>query len=166
MPDDGPTQQRLDHAGEFIISTGTSRSSRRHILHDDALGRAWMRQKISDEEYYALTRYAHHWASGGLRGAMQSVDLDRVYSFDPSAMSGLAKSEAQADHRAAYHEARQSIGARPAMVADSVACFDMRLVEVGLKLGYHSEAHAREAARQVLSEAGYRLGRFWKERER
>jgi hypothetical protein len=165
MPDDGPTDLRLAHAGIFHTATGRSRSSRRYSMYDDALGRAWMRRKISDEEYTALGRYAYHWASGGLRGAIQSIDLDRVFFFNPASMTGLAKSERQADHRAAYHAARLNIGRRPAMVADSVACFDMPLVQVGLRLGYHSEAHAREAAREVLCEAGYRLGRFWKDRD-
>lgn len=125
-----------------------------------------MRRKITAEEYAALCRYAYHWAAGGLRGVMQSIDLDRVYAFDPASRSGLAKTEGQADHRAAYHAARIQIGRRPALVADSVACFDMPLVQVGLTLGYHSEAHARQAAQQMLSEAGYRLGQFWRDLDR
>jgi hypothetical protein len=133
---------------------------------DDALGRAWMRQKISGEEYAALKRYALHWLAGGLQGPLQSVDLNRIYAFDPGAMSGLAQTERQQDHRDAYHGARTAIGVRPAIVADQVACYDRSLGVVGLMLGYQSPYHAREAAREILSDAGYRLGQFWKDRDR
>lgn len=125
-----------------------------------------MRRKISGEEYSALRRYALHWLAGGLQGPMQSVDLNRIFTFDPTSMSGLAKTERQQDHRDAYRAARCSIGRRPAMVADQVACYDSSLLAVGIMLGYRSPHHAREAAREVLSDAGYRLGQFWKERDR
>jgi hypothetical protein len=135
-------------------------------MYDDALGRAWMASKISGPEYAALGRYAYHWASGGLQGALQTLDLDRIFAFNPATMSGLAKSERQADHRAAYHAAREAIGIRPAFVADSVACFDIRLVKVGIMLGYRSEAHARARAREILADAGHRLGVFWRDLDR
>lgn len=162
----GPTAERLAKAEENFTRTGRSRSTRRYSMHDDALGRAWRARKLSYEEYAALSRYACHWASGGLQGAMQTVDLDRILSFNPATMSGLAKSERQADHRAAYHAAREAIGSRPAFVADSVACYDIRLLDVGQMLGYLSHAHARTAAREILSDAGYRLAVFWKDRDR
>lgn len=130
---------------------------------DDALGRAWRRAKISDAEYAALKRYALHWLAGGLASHLGSVDLNRIYAHDPGAMSGLAKSQRQADHRATFHAARISIGARPAFVATRIACFDFRLVEVGIMLGYRSEAHAREHARSILSDAGFRLGQFFRD---
>jgi hypothetical protein len=133
---------------------------------DDALGRAWMRHKVTDEEYYSLKRYASHWSSGGLEGPMQSIDLDRVFAFDPSLMSGLAKSEAQQDHRDAYRAARMAIGRRLGSVADHVACYGTSLCEVGLMMGYRSQAHARYHAGQALAEAGYRLGQHWKEKDR
>lgn len=133
---------------------------------DDALGRAWMRHKISSEEYSALKRYALHWLAGGLQGPMQSVDLNRIYAFDPSAMSGLAKTERQQDHRDAYHAARREIGTRPAFVADQIACYDNSLHAVGTMLGYRSAAHARDEARKILSDAGYRLAKIWADRDR
>jgi hypothetical protein len=162
----GPTAERLAKTEGAFTLAGRAKSDRRYSLYDDALGRAWMRQKVSDAEYYALRRYAHHWASGGLQGAMQSLDLDRILTFNPSTMSGLAKSEVQVDHRAAYHEARDRIGLRPAFVADAVACFDIRLASVGLMLGYRSAAHGRETAREILADAGYRLGLFWRDFDR
>jgi uncharacterized protein (DUF736 family) len=162
-----PIDFRLGKADGFYDLTGRARSERRYAMLDTALGRAWKRRQLSGEEYAALGRYALHWASGGFQGALQTLDLDQVFAFNPTTMTGLAKSERQQDHRDAYREARQAIGLRPAIVADCVACFDMRLVDVGTwQLGYRSQAHARQAARDILADAGYRLSQFWRERDR
>jgi hypothetical protein len=166
----GPSAYRLQHAiddkVEYWDLVGRAKSSRKYTMLDDALGRAWMRRKISGEEYAALRRYALHWLAGGLQGPMQSVDLNRIFAFDPTSMSGLAKTERQADHRDAYHAARKDIGTRPAFVADQVALYDTGLREVGIMLGYQSMAHARDKAREILSDAGYRLAKFWQDRDR
>jgi hypothetical protein len=122
-----------------------------------------MRRNISAEEYSALKKYALHWLAGGLQGHLGSVDLNRILAFDPGSMSGLAKSEAQADHRKLYHQARDRIGIRPALVADHVACFDTPLAVVGNILGYRSRWHGKVKAIEILSDAGYRLGQFWQE---
>jgi hypothetical protein len=138
-------------------------------MQDDALGRAWMRQKISGEQYTALRRYALHWLAGGLSGHLGSVDLNRILAHDPSAMSGLSKTERQAEHRDAYHAARDQIGylhPEIATVADHVACHDYTLVETGILLGYRSEAHARIEATKLLVGAGDRLWQFWHDRDR
>jgi hypothetical protein len=166
MPDDaGPTLERLKHSNGYYSDIGR-RSGRRVSMLDDALGRAWMRQKISGEEYAALRRYALHWLAGGLQGPMQSVDPNRIFAFDPMSMSGLAKTERQQDHRDAYHTARDGIGVRPAIVADHVACFDCSLLQTGIMLGYRSAAHARAEAARILADAGYRLAVIWKDRDR
>jgi hypothetical protein len=158
----GPTDLRLAHAAGFYDLVGRSRSSRRYTMLDDALGRAWKRSRITAEEYSALRRYARHWACGGLLGPMQSVDLNRIYAA--GTMSGL--SEAQQDHRNTYRAARTYIGTRPAKVADHVACYGVAPREVGFMLGYRSAAHARDAACELLSEAGYRLIGFFRDRDR
>lgn len=163
---DGPTPERLLKTDGHFTEVGRSRSARRITMYDDPLGRAWRHHRVSAAEYSALLRYAHHWASGGLQGGLQSVDLDRIYAFNPACMSGLAKSERQADHRAAYHAARQRIGKRPAIVADGVACHHFAIIEIGAMLGYRSAAHGRIAAYEILSDAGWRLGQFWKEMDR
>jgi hypothetical protein len=165
MPDEGPTDQRLEHAGGFLHQVGRGKATRFSML-DDALGRAWMRHKISDAEYYALKRYAAHWRAGGLDGHVGSLDLDRILAHDPAAMSGLAKTERQQDHRDAYRAAKIEIGRRPAFVADAVACAGLTLAQTGAMLGYQSAAHGRLAAGEVLADAGHRLGQFWKERDR
>jgi hypothetical protein len=159
----GPTLQRLKHSQGFFTEAGRSRSNRKITFLDDALGRAWMRRNISGEEYAALRKYSLHWLAGGLMGHLGSVDLNRVLAFDPGAMSGLAKTEKQADHRHLYHSARDNIGTRPALVADHIACFDSTLSHVGAVLGYRSGPRGRSKAIEILSDAGYRLAQFWDE---
>ena len=168
MQDDpaGPTAERLAKAMDCFTVVGRGKSQRRITMLDDTLGRAWVRQKISPEEYAGLRRYALHWLAGGLSAHLGSVDLNRILAHDPASMSGLCKTEKQAYHRDSYHAARCEIGKRPAFVADSVACWDMALVEVGVLLGYRSRAHARQTAAEIQSDAGYRLSRFWKDRDR
>jgi hypothetical protein len=168
QPDDtsGPTLQRLKQAQSFFDLAGHSKSSRRYTMYDDALGRAWVRRKISDEEYFGLKRYAHHWSSGGLQSPLQSVDLNRIYAFDPQSMSGVAKTEHQQDHRDAYHAAKERLGEHLGFVADMVVCCNCSLLDVGFMLGYASPRHGRERAGRLLGEAGYRLAKFWEERQR
>lgn len=161
VDDAGPTAERLHKAGEFFSVAGRSRSHRKITMLDDALGRAWMRQIISAVEYSALRRYALHWVAGGLQGPLGSVDLNRIYSFDPSAMSGLARSEAQLDHKRTYYAAKQHIGFRPSFVADQVACIGRGLQETGESLGMRSPYRARAKAGELLADAGYRLIDFF-----
>lgn len=161
MDDAGPTPERLLHSHGYFTEAGRSRSTKRITMLDDALGRAWKRQNISLSEYSALKKYALHWLAGGLQGHLGSVDLNRILAFDPGSMSGLAKTERQADHRRLYHAAREAIGRRPAFVADQIACFDQTLSYVGRVLGYRSGPRGRLRAIEILQDAGFRLGRFW-----
>jgi hypothetical protein len=159
----GPTAERLRHAGQFFAFAGHAKSSRRYTMLDDALGRALVRQQIEPEEYLALKLYALHWLAGGLQGHLNSVDLNRVLAFDPARMTGLAKTEAQADHRRLYHQARESIGRRPAFVADQVACVDAPMAQVARGLGYRSAYWGRCRVVEILRDAGSRLITFWEE---
>lgn len=157
----GPTAERIRHAGEFFSIAGQSRSNRRITMQDDALGRALMRRKISGEEFSGLKKYALHWLAGGLQGHLGSVDLNRILAFDPGSMTGLCKTEAQAEHRARYWSAHEHLGTRPAFVADHIACFDSPVSTVAMMLGYASPCRGRERVRQILCDAGYRLVKFW-----
>jgi hypothetical protein len=159
--ENGPTRERKKHAGEFMEIRGLSRSSRHVQMLDDQLGRAWKRNMISAEEYSALKKYSLHWLAGGLQGQMCSLDPDRILAGNAGAMSGLARTERQAYHRQLYWQAHEWLGTRPAYVADHVACYDTRLADVALSLGYASRYRGREKVREILSDAGYRLGKFW-----
>ncbi|WP_445215484.1 hypothetical protein ACKWRH_23685 [Bradyrhizobium sp. Pa8] len=161
LDDAGPTPERLAKAGQFFTVAGRSRSSRKITMLDDALGKAWLRQIISAQEYSALRRYALHWVAGGLQGPLPSVDLNRIYSHDPTQMSGLAKSEAQLDHKRTYYAAKQAIGFNPSYVADQVACFGRALQETGMSMGFKSPYRARERAAEYLASAGAGLSKFF-----
>lgn len=161
QPATGPTPERLRHSrGNFEIG-GNRRDGQRFKMTDNPLARALARQIISGEEYTGLKVYALHWFAGGLQGQLNSVDLNRVFAFDPGRMTGLARCEAQADHRQAYHLARETIGTRPAFVADSVACHDIELTRVGHMLGFKSDYRGRVAALDILRDAGGRLSELW-----
>jgi hypothetical protein len=173
QPDDGtgPTKERIAQAGgwadpkkpgpQFFTVSGQAKSTRRFNMSDNALGKALVRRFISAGEYAALNKYALHWLAGGLQGHLGSVDLNRILAFDPGSMSGLAKTERQADHRALYWAAHAQIGVRPAFVADHIACFDTPVSDVALMLGYASPYRGRERVKEILSDAGYRLGKIW-----
>lgn len=173
VDDAGPTLERLAKACEFtpdgkkVIQKfydeiGRARSGRVRTMLDDPLGRAFIRQIISAQEHQALKRYALHWVAGGLQGPMGSVDLNRIYAHDPAAMSGLAKTEAQLDHKRTFYAAQDHIGFNPAFVATQVACFGRELLETGLSMGmFKSPYRARLRASRYLSEAGYRLSEFF-----
>jgi len=163
-PQAGPTPERLRRSQGFFEIGGDRRTGHRFRMADTPLARALMRQKLSGDEYSGLKQYALHWFAGGLQGHLNSIDLNRILAFDPGSMTGLAKSEAQADHRQAYYDAREHLGYRPAFVADCVACWELNLERVGHMMGFRSNYRAREAALYILRDAGYRLGRFWSER--
>lgn len=152
-----PTPQRLTHSDECFTRGTTGR----YTMLDDALGRAWMRKKVSDEEYSALRRYASHWLAGGLMGTLHTIDLDRVAGM----IQTEASFERRQDHRDAYVDAKREIGFRPSLVADQVACCDVPLVSVGILLGYRSAWRGYERASEILADAGWRLARHWKQRD-
>ena len=157
----GPTAERISQAGEFFTVSGRAKSNRRFSMSDDALGKALAHRIVSNEEYSALKKYALHWLAGGLSGHLGSVDLNRILAFDPGSMTGLAKTEKQAEHRALFWRAHESIGVRPAFVSTHIACYDTPLRDVGIMLGYQSPYRGREKVREILSDAGYRLGKLW-----
>jgi hypothetical protein len=161
QPTAGPTPERLRQShGNFEIG-GNRRDGQRFKMTDSPLGKALAREIISGEEYTGLKVYALHWFAAGLQGHLNSLDPNRVFAFDPAAMTGLARSEAQADHRQRYYLAREHIGRRPAFVADSVACRETDLTTVGHWLGFKSDYRGRAAALDILRDAGGRLSALW-----
>lgn len=161
---DGPTAQRRLRAGkENIRETGRGRSNVRVYMLDDALSKARRQNYIDEGEFSALKKYALHWLASGLQGQLSSVDLNRIYAFNPQAMSGMPKTERQEYHRTVYWKAHDELGERPAFVADEIACYDTPLADVAVKLGYASRYRGREVVKVILSDAGYRLIKIWKD---
>ena len=75
----------------------------------------------------------------------------------------MAKTERQEYHRTVYWKAHDELGERPAFVADDIACYDTPLADVAIKLGYRSRYRGREVVKVILSDAGYRLIKIWKD---
>jgi len=137
-------------------------------MMDDNLGRLALQKLITEQQYKALQRYAVHWYAGGMAGALSSFDLDRIRAINPGVLGGLARNERELTHKRLYQDARLSIGAERARIADHVACYDGSLVSAGTLLGYASPFRGRQAAARILIEAADWLDRFWQviDRER
>ena len=161
-----PTPERFQRAEGNFTQTGATRSSRRYQMKDDNLGRLVIRKTITEQQFAALQRYAIHWYSAGLAGALSSFDLDRIRAMNPASMGGLARSERELTHKRIYHDARLAIGADVAYVADMVACHDYPLAAAAVVLGYASPYRGRLKAGELLAQAGDRLDQFWQSRDK
>jgi len=161
-----PTPERFQRAEGNFTQTGATRSQRRYQMKDDNLGRLVIRKTITEQQFAALQRYAIHWYSAGLAGALSSFDLDRIRAMNPASMGGLARSERELTHKRIYHDARLAIGADVAYIADMVACHDYPLAAAAVVLGYASPYRGRTRAGELLAEAGNRLDEFWRQIDR
>lgn len=158
---EGPTSDRLRHAGGFFELAGEDRASQKFTMLDSPLDRMRARDAIDPKEYSALRKYAHHWYYGGLQSSVSSMDLNRVFASDPLSMSGMAKSEGQAHHRQQYREARAMLGHRPGIVVDNVVCAERSLEAAGYSIGWTNRPQAVAAATEILRDAGCRLAWLW-----
>src|SRR5450755_3745122 len=80
---EGPTSDRLRHAGGYFELAGEDRASQKFTMLDSPLDRMKARDAIDPKEYAALRKYAHHWYHGGLQGSVSSMDLNRIFASDP-----------------------------------------------------------------------------------
>lgn len=158
---EGPTRERLRAAGEFYEVGDDKAGHKKWTMQDSPLARLKARRAIDPKEYAALMKYAHHWYHAGLSPGVGSVDLNRVFSSDPSNSSGMAKSEGQAHHRSQWRKAREVLGHRPGIIVDNVVCCEWPLAVAGHSIGYDSPYRARQAAAEILRDAGYRLAKMW-----
>jgi hypothetical protein len=156
-----PTAERLAKSEGFYHVGDDQQGTKIVRMRDDTLERLLARQILSGVEYAALQKYHLHWHRAGLEAAIGSVDLNRIFSSDPGSMSGMAKTEGQAHHRHQWREARELIGHRAGIVVDNVVCAGWNLETAGHSIGFASPYRARQAARDMLKYAGYRLSRLW-----
>jgi hypothetical protein len=156
-----PTKERLRMAGDDFALGGEDRGVKTYTMRDCPLDRAFKKRIISGAEHSALQKYRHHWYHAGLSPGVGSADLNRVFSSDPSSISGMAKSERQVFHRLRYREAVDEIGIRGSFIVEHVVCYEHALHEAGLRLGWSSPYRAREGARVGLVEAAVKLAKIW-----
>jgi hypothetical protein len=157
----GPTKERLEKAEGFYTIGDDQQGNKIYTVRAAPLERMYSRKVISGPEYAALQKYRLHWYHAGLEASLSSIDLDRVFGSDPSSMSGMAKSEAQAHHRKEWRSARQIMGHKTGIVVDNVICCEWKLEIAGFSIGYRSPYRARLEATNRIREAGYVLSRYW-----
>lgn len=161
----GPTPERLGMAaGAFDVGDdrqGTKvyffKDTPAQRLYGRLRSRAGTRESEDlTREYTALMKYRHHWYHAGLEAALPSVDLNRVFSSDPSNMSGMAKSERQFDHRKKYRAAVALIGHKPAILLDNFICYEWQLSVSCYTIGY-----SMFRARRMVRDSAARLASEW-----
>lgn len=113
--DGQPTPERLAKAEGFYVVGDDQQGTRVYHFQDTPLHRLYSRLRNADRsddeqkklsvEWAAMLKYLHHWHHAGLESSCSSIDLDRVFSSDPSMMSGMAKTERQVFHRTMYRRA-------------------------------------------------------------
>lgn len=158
----GPTLERLGKAADAVDVGDDRQGTRIYFMRDTPLQRFYGRLKSragtreSDEltrEYTALMKYRHHWYHAGLEASVGSVDLNRVFSSDPSNMSGMAKSERQFFHRQAHRAAREVIGHEAGIVVDNFCCYEWPM-DVACASSFRGRRIVREAASKLAREWG------------
>lgn len=157
----GATRERMDHIGDEFEVGDDKQGTKVVRITASPLDRMLARKAIDPVEYTALRRFHHHWYHAGLIPGVGSVDLNRVFAADPSGMSGMAKSEAQAHHRRQYREACGLLGRRAQITVDNVVCSEQTLEVAGYGLGWPSKPQAIAAASEMLRDAGFRLAKLW-----
>lgn len=152
-------------AQDAFVVGGQDRGTKIYFFADAPLQRFYARlrlranQRETDaltREYVALQKYRHHWYHAGLEAPLQSVDLNRVFASDPSSMSGMAKSERQADHRTKWRAAVEHIKHKPSILLDNFVCYEWPLHVSCCTIGY-----SPFKARKLVRETADRLADFW-----
>lgn len=177
----GPTLERLAKAHNHFHVGDDKQGGKVYQLCDNPMDRLYSRltrgagtrdENCLRREYAALLKYRHHWHSAGLEASLGSVDLNRIFAADASNMSGMAKTERQANHRQQYRQARDKVGHRAGIVLDNVVCAELSLELAGSSVGYGSyykkgrksyasPYRAREEATKLLREAAEKLADHW-----
>ncbi len=175
----GPSQERLDRAGQQYSIGGDERSGIRvvHFL-DSPLERLYTRLSRSagtenkierlKAEYEALSKYRRLFVESGMIGSIGSVDPNRTYSPNPAGRSFLASTERQQDCRDEYRRAVIHLNRNPrwghkqTIVVDNVVNNERPLVIAGFAIGGgKSPSSAQERAERILRDAGHRLAIMW-----
>jgi hypothetical protein len=154
----GPTAERIAMAqGGFVVGDDQQGTKVYHF-QDTPLARLYKRLAKADKsdgerkqltaEHVALMKYRHHWHCAGLEASVGSVDLNRVFSSDPSNFSGMAKTEAQVSHRQMYRRAVALVGHESSILLDNFVCYEWdRGIASGLSYYKFRKAIRNAAAR-------------------
>lgn len=159
----GPTEERLSKSDGFYVVGDDKQGTKVYHFQDTPLARLYKRLAAADKsegerkqltaEHVALMKYRHHWHCSGLEAYGASVDLNRVFSSDPSNFSGMAKTEAQVSHRQIYRRAVKVVGHEASVLLDNFVCYEWdRGIASGLS--YYK-------FRKAIRDAGAKLATHW-----
>lgn len=174
----GPSQERLERAGEHFSIGGQDRGVRTYHFLDTPLDRMYARlAKLAKSEnqierlgveYAALTKYNRLFVESGMVGSVGSVDPNRTYSPNPAGRSFLANTERQQNCRDEYRMAvihlnnHETLGHKQTIVVDNVVNHENSLEVAGYSIGKESKTRAIVAAEAIIRDAGFRLANMWK----
>jgi hypothetical protein len=156
-----PTEERLRRAGDNFVLGGEDRGIKTYTMRDSPLDRAFKKRIISGAEHSALQKYRHHWFHAGQAPTISSLDLDRIFSSEPSKRAGMPMSESQVFHGQRWREAQACLGLRSSAVVDRFVCQEESLELCGQAIGWNSKPQAIAGAAELVKDAGYRLARLW-----
>lgn len=171
---DGPTTERLAKAEGFYVVGDDQQGTKVYHFQDTPLHRLYSRFRAADKsedeqrnlmiEWGALQKYFHHWHHAGLESSCGSVDLNRIFSSDPSMMGGMPKTERQVFHRTMYRRAGEYLmslkafgpddGHSIVVLLDNFVCYGWdRGIASGMS-PYHFRKTIRGAARHLAKHWG------------
>lgn len=156
-----PTHERMSKPDAALHEVGDDKQGRRVIRMREPIDRMRDRQVLTGREWAGLDKYRTHWIRAGMEPTCGSVDLNRIFSPNPSERAGMAMGASQLHHRQQYDAGRAEIGGRSAIIVDRVVLEDWTLENAGYALGWRTQPQATAAATEILRDAGYRLAKLW-----
>jgi len=156
-----PTPERLRLAGNDFALGGEDRGIKTYTMRDSPLDRAHKKGIISGAEHSALQKYRHHWYHAGQAPTISSLDLDRIFSAEPSKRAGMPMSESQVYHGQEWRQAQECLGMRSSAIVDLFVCREENLEQCGQAIGWNSKPQAIAGAAELVKDAGYRLAKLW-----
>jgi hypothetical protein len=158
------TPERVARADGNIDVGDDRQGARIYTFKDTPMDRLYSRLKRDDKsdserdllfsEWRALQKYRNHWYFSGLNPSLQSIDLDRIFSSDPSNMTGMAKSERQAFHRQMWRKAVEIVGHKTSILLDNFVCYEWDRGVATSMSPYLFRKNIRDAARKLVRHWG------------
>jgi len=147
-----PTPERMAKASGFYHQSATGPIT----VRDAPLERLEARGVIDSRLYNAATKYRHHWNGAGLQERYASLRMDGVFGGGVETIT-----DAMSHHRSVYEAAVRHLGMKQSSVVEDVCCRDMKLADVGFKLGWSNRPQAEAAAIELLKTSLDRLAYWW-----
>lgn len=167
-----PTREREAKSGGHFHVGDDKQGTRIYQFCDSPIDRMYARlvkaarndADAKDElrrEYTALKKFRHHWHLAGKEVTVGSVDLNRIFTSDPSRRQGMPMAEGQMHHDTQWRGARGKLEWKQHIVVENVICSEQSLEIAGYAVGFISRSRASEGAEKMIREAGKTLSQYW-----